>query len=172
MLRRMMFALELRPPTARVKERIWTRQLERHGIEAVPDDVRSLASESDVTPGVAVGAIAAAQISGGDIETVRCGVRSLTRVLSRERPPQRTPAQFDPGLIRADTDPTALADCLADSGERRLSLCLQGAPGDRQERVRPLSCRPPRPGGFAEAGVRFDVDVGRRDGAADCRRFC
>ena len=39
-LRRMMFALELRPPTARVRERIWTRQLERHGIEAAPDDAR------------------------------------------------------------------------------------------------------------------------------------
>ena len=129
MLRRMMFALELRPPTARVRERIWTRQLERHGIEAAPDDVRSLAAEFDVTPGVATGAIAAAQLSGGDIETVRCGVRSLSRLLSCGTPPQRTPAQFDPGLIQADTDPTALADCLADSGERRFSLCLQGPPG-------------------------------------------
>ena len=32
-LRRMMFALELRPPTVRVRARMWARQLDRHGIE-------------------------------------------------------------------------------------------------------------------------------------------
>ena len=43
-LRRMMFALELRRPTTRVRERIWVRQLERHGIEARACDARALAT--------------------------------------------------------------------------------------------------------------------------------
>ena len=128
-LRRMMFALELRPPTPRVRARIWARQLDRHDIEAGPDDALALAGEFEATPGVAAGATAAARLGGGDIAAVRRGVRSLSRVLSCEKPPQRAPARFDPGLINADTDPVALAERLAGLGESRFSLCLQGPPG-------------------------------------------
>ena len=128
-LRRMMFALELRRPPTRVRARVWARQLERHGIEAGADEAFSLASEFDATPGVAAGATAAARLGGGDIATVRCGVRSLSRVLACERPPQGAPPRFDPGLVHADLDPIALADRLARSGQRRFSLCMQGPPG-------------------------------------------
>ena len=129
LLRRMMFALELRPPTAAVRERVWKRMLGHHGIEAGPDEAHALAREFTATPGVAAGATAAAQIAGGGIETVRLGVRGLSRVLSCEAPPQGAPPLFDPALIRADTDPVALAGSLAASGEQRVSLCLQGPPG-------------------------------------------
>ncbi|MCY4478331.1 MAG: WYL domain-containing protein, partial [Rhodospirillales bacterium] len=129
LLRRMMFALELRPPTAAVREQVWKRQLEHHGIEAGPDEAHALAREFAATPGVAAGATAAAQIAGGGIDTVRLGVRGLSRVLSCEAPPQGAPPLFDPALIRADTDPVVLADSLAASGERRFSLSLQGPPG-------------------------------------------
>jgi len=128
-LRRMMFALELRPPTTRVRERIWARQLARHGIEAAPEEARALATEFEASPGVAAGATAAARLGGGDIETVRRGVASLSRVLSCERAPQGTPARFDSRLLQADADPVALAERLVRSGERRFSLCLQGPPG-------------------------------------------
>ena len=128
-LRRMMFAFELRAPTSRVRERVWTRQLQRHGIPAQPEDSRALAVEFEATPGVAAGATAAARVAGGGVETVRLGVRSLSRVLGCEKPPQGTPERFDPALIRADTDPVALAGRIARSGARRFSLCLQGPPG-------------------------------------------
>ena len=128
-LRRMMFALELRLPPPKVRARVWTRQLARHGIEAGPDDAFSLAREFEASPGVAAGATAAARLGGGDLAAVRRGVRSLSRVLSCEKPPQGTPARYDPALIRADTDPVRLADRLASRGERRFSLCLQGPPG-------------------------------------------
>ena len=128
-LRRMMFALELRLPPPGVRARVWTRQLARHGIEAGPDDAFSLAREFEATPGVAAGATAAARLGGGDLAAVRRGVRSLSRVLFCEKPPQETPARYDPALIRADTDPVRLADRLASSGEQRFSLCLQGPPG-------------------------------------------
>ena len=128
-LRRMMFAFELRPPTSRVRERVWARQLQRHGIAAQPEDSRALAVEFEATPGVAAGATAAARLAGGGVETVRRGVRSLSRVLGCERPPQGPPERFDPALIRADTDPAALAGRLAGAGGHRFSLCLQGPPG-------------------------------------------
>ena len=128
-LRRMMFALELRLPPPKVRARVWTRQLARHGIEAKPEDALSLAQEFEATPGVAAGATAAARLGGGDLAAVRRGVRSLSRVLGSDKPPQGTPARYDPALIQADTDPLRLADRLASSGERRFSLCLQGPPG-------------------------------------------
>ena len=128
-LRRMMFAFELRPPPTKVRTRVWSRQLDRHGIETAPEDVRALAAEFDATPGVAAGATAAAHLAGGDIAAVRRGVESLSRLLSCGRPPQAAPEGFDPGLIRADTDPGALAGRLVSAGARRFSLCLQGPPG-------------------------------------------
>ncbi len=128
-LRRMMFAFELRPPTAPVRQRVWARQLERHGIEAKPEEVRALAAGFEATPGIAAGATAAAALAGGELEAVRRGVRSLSRVLGCGKPPEGTPARFDPALIRADTDPAALAGRIVGSGARRFSLCLQGPPG-------------------------------------------
>ena len=128
-LRRMMFALELRLPPPKVRARVWTRQLARHGIEAGPEDALSLAQEFEATPGVAAGATAAARLGGGDLAAVRRGVRSLSRVLGSDKPPQGTPARYDPALIQADTDPLRLADRLVTSGERPFSLCLQGPPG-------------------------------------------
>ena len=128
-LRRMMFALELRPPTTAVRARVWARQLDRHDIAASPEEVAALACEFDAAPGVAAGATAAASLAGGDIAAVRTGVRSLARLLSGDRPPQGTPTRFDPALIRADTDPATLADRLSASKHQRFSLCLQGPPG-------------------------------------------
>ena len=130
LLRRMMFALELRQPSPQVRTRVWARQLSSHGIEASVEEAGSLAREYDVTPGVAAGVTAAARlVEGGDISTVRCGVRSLSRLLSGETPPQRTSSKFDPALIRADIDPAVLGDRLAALGPRRVSLCLSGPPG-------------------------------------------
>ena len=63
--------------------------------------------------------------------STRCGAgwRGLSRVLSCETPPQGAPPLFNPALIRADTDPVALADSLVAGGNLRFSLCLQGPPG-------------------------------------------
>ena len=130
LLRRMMFALELRQPPPKVRERIWARQLSQHGIKAGPEDARALAREFDVTPGVASGVTVAAGVGGGSVADVRRGVRGLARVLSGDAPPsQRTPDNYDPALIRADTGPVQLADRLVASGARHFSLCLQGPPG-------------------------------------------
>ena len=130
-LRRMTFALELRPPPCRTLSRIWSRELARHGIEATEEDAVSLAREFEVAPGLASGAVAAASLCGGDLAAVRRGVRSLSRVVSGEKPPaaQAAPERFDLGLIRADVDPDRLAGRLETTGERRFSLCLQGPPG-------------------------------------------
>ena len=130
LLRRMMFALELRQPPPRVRARIWARHLAHHGIEAAEEDAHALAREFDVTPGVASGVTVAAGLGGGTVTDVRRGVRGLARVLSGDKPPvQRPPDKYDPALIRADVDPVQLADRLVASGARHFSLSLQGPPG-------------------------------------------
>ena len=130
-LRRMTFALELRLPPCRVRDRIWGRDLARHGIKATEEDTRSLAKEFDVTPGVASSAIAGASLCGGDLTAVRLGVCSLSRVISGEKPPsnQGPPERFDLALVRADIDPVGFADRVVKSGGKHFSLCLQGPPG-------------------------------------------
>ena len=128
-LRRMMFALEMRQPPPRIRSRIWNRQLARHGIEATSDDAEALAQEFDATPGVAAGATAAADLADGDFDTVRRGIRSLSRVLGCERPNAKPAVRFDAALIEADLDVETLAARLEAGGQRRFSLCLQGPPG-------------------------------------------
>ena len=130
-LRRMMFALELRLPPASVRTSIWQRQLCRHGIEASPETAAALARELEVAPGVAEGAIRAAALVGGGVEAVRRGVNSLMRVLPRASTARESepPERYDPALTHADTDLCGLADQLAASESRRFSLCLEGPPG-------------------------------------------
>ena len=128
-LRRMMFALEMRQPPPRIRSRIWSRQLSRHGIDATEEDAAALAREFDATPGVAAGATAAADLAGGDFDAVRRGIRSLSRVLGCERPNAKPPVNFDPALIEADLDVEDLATRLEAGGLQRFSLCLQGPPG-------------------------------------------
>ena len=126
LLRRMMFALELRQPPAKVRARVWARQLAHHSIESTEEDPRALAREFDVTPGVA----SAAKLAGGTITDVRRGLQGLARLLSGNTPPaQGTPDKYDPALIRADVDPVQLADRVTSSGARHFSLCLQGPTG-------------------------------------------
>ncbi len=130
LLRRMMFALELRKPPPKVRARIWARHLARHGIESAQDDANALARDFDVVPGVASGVTAAARLGGGTISGVRRGVRALEQVMSgRTAATQSMPQNFDPTLIHADVDPVQLADRLAGTGARHFSLCLQGPPG-------------------------------------------
>ncbi|MCY3940776.1 MAG: AAA family ATPase [Gammaproteobacteria bacterium] len=129
-LRRMMFAIELRQPPPPVRQRIWARQLERSGIEASAEDARKLAYEFDATPGMAAGAVAgAAMLRDGDLGAVRRGVQSLSRLLECEKPDQGVPDGFNPAFMQSDEDLEALADRLCATGKQRFSLCLQGPPG-------------------------------------------
>ena len=128
-LRRMIFALEMRLPPPRIRARIWARQLAQHDIEATESDTLTLAHEFDAPPGVAAGATAAADLGAGGFDLVRRSVRSLSRVLGCERADGLRSTEFDPALVEADVDLAAIAARLERSGERRFSLCLQGPPG-------------------------------------------
>jgi len=129
-LRRMMYAMELRLPSARIRGRIWARELERQGIPVQSGEAESLGREFKVAPSVAAGATAAAGlIEGGDIETVRKGVRSLSRLLHGDKAPQGRVEGFDLALVHGDCDLVQLTTSSTTRGRQRQSLLLQGPPG-------------------------------------------
>ena len=130
-LRRMVSVLELPLIPTPVRAKTWERQLARHGMPAEPGVAKELAREFAVPPGVADGAIRGARLMGGDIEAVRRSLNKMLRVLPDEAAPmeQKVPDRYDPALTRADTDPEQLAEQIAGSRARDISLCLEGPPG-------------------------------------------
>ena len=129
-LRRMIYALEMPRPGARVRTRIWSRHLARHGIHVAEEEIHSLARDYETTPAVPAAAARAAHLAGrDDIDAVRQGVASLSRLLYAQRPPQSAPARYDVDLVHADINLQQLAERLTHRGKYRCSLCLQGPPG-------------------------------------------
>ena len=128
-LRRMNFVIEMRKPPTRVRQRIWLRQLRKHGISATEEDAWTLAREFDVSPGLADGAVRSAAIGNGGIGGVRRGACGLTRLVVGPTAPREERRPFDPGLSQADVNLEALADDLVSTGNLRFSVCLTGPPG-------------------------------------------
>lgn len=130
LLRRMMYAFELRRPSRPIRARIWRRQLERHGIHSTHENAESLARDFDVTPGVVDRAVAAARlIDGGGLSAVCKGVESLSRLIHGPKPPQTRIATFEPNLVCSNLDVIDLSDRLATRRNNRFALCLRGPPG-------------------------------------------
>lgn len=128
-LRRMTFAIEMRKPPTRVRERIWARQLEKYDIRVTEEDIRKLNRDFDISPGFADGAVRGAVHCGGDAPAVRRTTRGLTRLVNGPAPPREERRRFDPGLSQADSDLKALADDICSAGKLRFSVCLTGPPG-------------------------------------------
>ena len=143
-LRRMIYALEMRLPPPRIRARIWARQLAQHDIGATDTNTRTLAHEFDAPPGVAAGATAAADLGAGGFDLVRRSVRSLSRVL---------------GCERVESLRSTVLDLPA------------GTAGHGQERLRPLPGRSHGPGGDAQARFRPHEHVGGWNGAEHRPRF-
>ena len=165
LVRRMKFTLELRLPAPRVRARMWCRQLARNGIEADPDETLSLATSFAAPPGVAAEVTAAARLAGGDLESVRRGLRALARALGCEKPHRTPSGSFDLSLLRSDMDLVTFAERLVERAERQFSICLQGPPGTGKSACVRYPRRPARPGGAAQAGVGSPVALGGRDRA-------
>ncbi len=132
-IRRMTFAIELRVPDLPVRERLWVRELARHGVAMPQPEVARLARDVPAPPAVAAAAVSAAALTGGGAEAVRRGVPAVAKAMGGGRlPPQEAEPErgFDAALANADTDLAALADRLAAAdAPRAVSLLLSGPPG-------------------------------------------
>lgn len=130
-IRRMTCAVELGMPLARVRARVWRRELARNGITLADSEVDELARRFEASPALAASAARSARLSGGCAADVRRTVESVVHALGRDTPPERCAgAAFAPELANADLDLGDLVECLSRPGaSRAFSLCLFGPPG-------------------------------------------
>lgn len=130
-LRRMTYAIEMKVPPAKVRERVWQRLLEREHVEIAPDDVRRLAEEFDAPPAIAAGAVRSARLTEGGFKDIRRAVTSIAKVMRGGDPLPRpnNAVSYNDQLINADLDLGSLARRLGSLDTRAFSLCLYGPPG-------------------------------------------
>ncbi len=130
-LRRMTYAIEMKVPPARARERVWNRLLERAQVQVPAEEVRRLAEDFDTPPAVAAGAVRSARLTCGGFQDIRRAVHSIDKVMrGSEAPPRGVPGvRYDPLLINADHDLRHLRDRLEGLETRAFSMCLYGPPG-------------------------------------------
>ena len=130
-LRRMTFALELRVPPQRVRERIWREHLAKTGMNIAEADVSQLAREFETAPAMVASAIKAANLTSGGIADIRSCIASVGKIMSK--PVLSLPAytdHYETSLVNADIDVIAIAESLVESEARNgFSMCLFGPPG-------------------------------------------
>lgn len=133
LLRRMTYALEMKVPPKKTRERIWTRVLERQSVEVPGDEVRKLARDFCEAPALAASAVRAARLAGGQTEQVRQAVKSVSVLMRGEAPERKAekrPDRYDLSLVNADADLVNLSARICSlENSRRVSLCLSGPPG-------------------------------------------
>lgn len=130
-LRRMTYAIEMKVPPARVRERVWQRLLAREQVQVPAEEVRRLAEDFDAPPAVAAGAVRSARLTSGGFRDIRRAVNSIAKVMRGTEAPLRLApgVAYDPTLINADLDLTRLRDRLLGLDTRAFSMCLYGPPG-------------------------------------------
>jgi transitional endoplasmic reticulum ATPase len=130
-LRRMTYAIEMKVPPARVRERVWTRLLQREQVQVPAEEIRRLAEDFDAPPAVAAGAVRSARLTSGGFQDIRRAVHSIAKVMRGAELPPRSQhgVRYEPSLINADIDLTRLRDRLLGLETRAFSMCLYGPPG-------------------------------------------
>ncbi|MGQ0503115.1 MAG: AAA family ATPase [Panacagrimonas sp.] len=130
-LRRMTYAIEMKVPPARVRERVWQRLLAREQVQVPAEEIRRLAEDFDAPPAVAAGAVRSARLTSGGFQDIRRAVHSIAKVMRGTEPPPRPThgVSFEPTLINADLDLSRLRDRLLGLKTRAFSMCLYGPPG-------------------------------------------
>lgn len=132
-LRRMTAAIELKTPSAPVRERVWHRILKKEKVSLPNEEVKRLAKEFEEAPALAANAVKAAKLAGGGMDRIRLAVRSVGKAVRGGRelaPTELTTAPYLEELINADTDLRLLTTRLAEEDTPgNFSLCLYGPPG-------------------------------------------
>ena len=130
-LRRMTYAIEMKVPPARVRERVWQRILAREQVQVPAEEIRRLAEDFDAPPAVAAGAVRSARLTSGGFQDIRRAVHSIAKVMRGAEPPPRPihGVNYEPALINADHDLARLRERLLGLDTRAFSMCLYGPPG-------------------------------------------
>ncbi|MDR5655188.1 AAA family ATPase [Ruixingdingia sedimenti] len=132
-LRRMSYSALMRPPSGRVRARIWQRLEARHGVGLAADALPQLAEHHDQAPALVSDAMRMARLCEGG-ETVVSQVLEAAARLAKggadNAPRHHSEVPWHPDLAHADMDLARIEVRLAaPDAPRRVSFCLEGPAG-------------------------------------------
>ncbi|HQU69504.1 MAG TPA: ATP-binding protein [Albidovulum sp.] len=132
-LRRISYSALMRPPSGRVRARIWQRLEERHGT-GIPDAaLPAMAERHDQAPALVSDAMRMALLcNGGEavVSQVLDAAARLAKGGADIAPRHHAEVPWQPDLARADADLGRIEARLgAPSAPRRISFCLEGPAG-------------------------------------------
>ena len=132
-LRRMSYSVLMRPPSGRVRSRIWQRLEARHAAGIPETILPALAERHDQAPALVSDAMRVARLCGGGHAVVSQMLDAATRLAKGgvDSPPRHhAEISWRQDLARADSDLARLEARLAAPGAtRRVSFCLEGPAG-------------------------------------------
>lgn len=132
-LRRISYSVMMRPPSGRVRARIWQRLEERHGA-GIPDTaLPDMAERHDQAPALVSDAMVVARLCDGGQAVVSQVLDAAARLAKGgvdSAPRHYSEVPWQEGLARADVDLARVEGQLTRSGApRRVSFCLEGPAG-------------------------------------------
>ncbi|WP_164682020.1 AAA family ATPase [Fuscovulum blasticum] len=132
-LRRMSYSTLMRPPSGRVRARIWQRLDARHGVGIPATRLPNLAARHDQAPALVSDAMRVARLCEGGDQTVSDVLDAAARLAKGgiDAPPRHhSEVPWQPGLANTDIDLALLEVRLAaPDAPRRVSFCLDGPAG-------------------------------------------
>jgi len=132
-LRRFSYSALMRPPSGRVRTRIWQRLEERHGVGIPDTELPNMAERHDQAPALVSDAMAVARLCDGGQAVVTQVLDAAARLAqggADSVPRHYSEVPWQQGLARADADLARIEARLASpSAPRRVSFCLEGPAG-------------------------------------------
>lgn len=132
-LRRMSYSTLMRPPSGRVRARIWQRLEQRHGAGIAAEALPQLAEAHDQAPALVSDAMRLARLCEGGEGMVSHMLEAAARLArggADAAPKHHSEVPWQPGLARADMDLSRIeARLAAPEAPRRVSFCLEGPAG-------------------------------------------
>lgn len=130
-VRRFTLAIPFEKPPRVVREKIWRKYLDKFRITLRASEVRELATHYEVPPAMIAGAVRAASLVRGKLPAIKEHLSLTMQALNGgyKKQIRQDSEAFYPALIHADTDLTALAAQIKQTGRLNFSLCLYGASG-------------------------------------------
>ena len=132
-LRRMSYSALMRPPSGRVRARIWQRLEHRHGAGIAAEALPRLAEMHDQAPALVSDAMRLARLCDGGERMVSHMLDAAARLARGgvdAAPKHHSDVPWQPDLARADMDLSRIeARLSAPDAPRRVSFCLEGPAG-------------------------------------------
>ncbi len=131
-LRRMTFALEIRQPPQRIREKVWRRTLAKEKVSLPERTIIALSQDKTIMPSLASNTAMCMRLSNGNEEDAESVINGLCKAMRYgEGIPEavRQTESIKLDFLQTDLSTTNLTSQLTESKSKQFSLCLYGPPG-------------------------------------------